>query len=349
VRELLGGEAATIAPVADAVATAASAAQASPASRDEFGDFLAELHATLEAQVENWRLGAERAVTDFGARGYATARLEQLLGDAPPADPEAVLRQYEADVERLEAIAEEVQFLAPELADRGVLRDPDDLAGAEALLEEAKYRALPLPGPVEAFTLESVIESPGNRMAVHGAKAAAAEPGVRYNPLVLVGPTGSGKTHLLHGIGAALRAGGLSRVACLGAGEFSDLLIAAIDRDAVPAFRARLRRVDALCLDDVHLLAERERTQEELFLLFNALSERGTQMVFTTSRRPAELAGLAPRLVSRLEGGLVATLEPPPRRERRPSGTVLGAAFRNTERVVWEWPDVLDRVIEEWR
>lgn len=356
VRELLGLDGATTpdnAPVASAVATAvASAVSAAPdpiAARDEFGDFLAELQATLEAQVEHWRLGAERAIADFGARGFATARLEQLLGEAPPVEPDAVLRQYEADVERLSAIAAEIAELAPELADRTVLRDPDAVAAAELLLNDAKYRAAPLPGPIESCALASVVETPGNRMAVHGARTVIAEPGVRYNPLVLVGPSGSGKTYLLHAIGTAMQAERPVKIACLGASEFSDLLIAAIDRDAVPSFRARLRRVDLFCLDDVHLLQERERTQEELFLLFNALLERGTQMVFTSAGRPADLVGLAPRLVSRLEGGLVATLDPLPRRERRVTGAVQGAAFRNAERVIWEWPDVLDRVIEEWR
>jgi chromosomal replication initiation ATPase DnaA len=354
VRALLGIDAAAAATaavevVAEVTETVGAAAEESSTARDEFGTFLAELQATLEAQVENWRLGAERAVADFGARGFATRRLEQLLGDTPSAEPDVVIRQYEADVERLEAIAEEIAALAPELVESQTLRDPDALEAAELLLDDAKYRTLPLPGPVDAFSLETLTETPGNRMAVHGARTAASEPGLRYNPLVLVGPPGSGKTHLMHGIGVALQAAGMSRVACLGAGEFSDMLIAAIERNAVPSFRARFRRVNALCLDDVQLIAGRERTQEELFLLFNALSERGTQMVFTSSRRPAELVGLAPRLVSRLEGGLVATLEAPPRRERRMSGAVQGPAFRNAERVIWEWPDVLDRVIEEWR
>lgn len=186
-------------------------------------------------------------------------------------------------------------------------------------------------------------------MAVHAARAAAAEPGARYNPLVLVGPAGSGKTHLLHAVGNALAEAGVERVACVSAAEFSDLLIAAIEKDMVAAWRARMRRLGALLLDDVHVLADRERTQEELFVLFNALFERGVQLVFTTSRRPAELAGLAPRLVSRLEGGLVAELVPPPRQERRSAGPGLSpAALRSAEKLVWEWPSVADRVIEEW-
>lgn len=347
VRELLGGSAEAVAPVLEAVAEAA--ARSTPAAGgDEFGDFLAELHATLEAQVEHWRLGAERAIADYGARGFATGRLAALLGEAPPAEPEAVLSQYAADVERLEALAEEIAALAPELADRPALRDPDQLAAAELLLEDARYRTAPLPGPVESFTLDAFQETPAGRMAVHAARAVAAQPGQRYNPLVLVGPSGSGKTHLLHAIGRALVADGLPRVACFSAAEFSDLLIAAIERDAVASWRARLRRVDALLLDDVQLVADRERTQEELFLLFNALAERNCQMVFTCTRRPAELGGLAPRLASRLEGGLVALLEPPPRRERRAGAATMPSAFRSAERVTWEWPEPLDRVIEAW-
>ncbi len=346
-RAAVNATAPVAAAVADAVVTASTAAAES--SKDEFGEFLAELQATLAAQVDGWRTEVERVRASAAARGFSTARLDALLAESQPVDPEEAVRQYEADIEQLDAIAEEIAALAPELADRPVLRDPDALAQAEAVLEEARYRAAPLPGPVESFTLERFTESPGVRMAVHAVRAAAAEPGARYNPLVLVGPTGAGKTHLLHALGNALEASGVEHVACVSAAEFSDLLIAAIERDAVPAWRARMRRLGALLLDDVHVLADRERTQEELFVLFNALFERGVQMVFTTSRRPAELAGLAPRLVSRLEGGLVAELTPPPRQERRGAGPGLSpAALRSPEKVVWEWPSVTDRLVEDW-
>ncbi|MGH7591504.1 MAG: DnaA ATPase domain-containing protein, partial [Gemmatimonadales bacterium] len=86
-----------------------------------------------------------------------------------------------------------------------------------------------------------------------------------------------------------------------------------IDRDRVALWRARFRRVTAFLLDDVQLLAGRDRSQEELFWLFNQLAEQGRQMVFTSAVALRDLVGVEARLVSRLEGGLVVTLDPPGR------------------------------------
>jgi chromosomal replication initiator protein len=90
-------------------------------------------------------------------------------------------------------------------------------------------------------------------------------------------------------------------------------LIDAIDRDAVAAWRNRYRRCSALLLDDAHAIAGRERTQEELFLLFNIFVESGRQLAFTSALPLAELSGVEPRLLTRLEGGLVVELPPPDR------------------------------------
>ena len=98
--------------------------------------------------------------------------------------------------------------------------------------------------------------------------------------------------------------------------EFVDELISAIERDTVGLWRARYRQAEALLIDDVHVVAGKDRSQEELFVLFNHLMERGRQMVFTTTTPLAELEALEPRLRTRLEGGLVVDL-PPPDRELR--------------------------------
>jgi chromosomal replication initiator protein len=95
-----------------------------------------------------------------------------------------------------------------------------------------------------------------------------------------------------------------------------DDLISAIDRDRVGWWRSRYRRITAFILDDIQLLGNKDRTQEEFFWLFNHLLEAGRQMVFSSAVPLAELADVEPRLISRLEGGLVVHL-PPPEREVR--------------------------------
>lgn len=318
VEAVLGGGAAVPAPAPAAggePAGAAGPAEAAAPPADEFGDFLSEISATLHQQIEAWRGKVAAAILRWEGEGYRTARLEALLEGELARDPEEALREFEADVRKLDALRTEAERAAPDLAGSPVFRDPANVAAAEELLEQAREGAHPPPAPSPLWRLDAVVETAGNRVAVQAAQAVLAEPGEKYNPLVLVGGSGVGKTHLLHGIGNALAGRGL-RVACLGTEEFTSELIEAIDRDAVAQWRKRYRRADALLLDDVHLVAEKSRSQDELFLLFNHFLEHGRQMVFTSAVALPQLGGVESRLLTRLEGGLVAEL-PPPEREIR--------------------------------
>jgi chromosomal replication initiator protein len=164
--------------------------------------------------------------------------------------------------------------------------------------------------------MDDWVEGPSAKVALEAARTVIQEPGARYNPLVIVGGGGAGKTHLLHAIGNALAQRASPPVACLSAPEYTGELIEAIDRDAVGIWRSRYRRVGAFLLDDVHLIADTDRTQDELFLLYNVLLESGRQMIFTSAVPLAELGGLEPRLRTRLEGGLVVELSAPDRETR---------------------------------
>jgi chromosomal replication initiator protein len=395
------------------------------ASEDEFGDFLSEVSATVAQQVESWRTKVAAAILRWEGEGFSTARLEALLQQEMTTDPEQVLHQFESDVRQLQALHAEASELAPSLAGSGAFRDPDDLAGAEAVTQRARQGAHPPPAPLPIWRLDDLFEGTGNRMALQAARAVVGEPGARYNPLVIVGASGVGKTHLLHALGNALAERVSGPVACLSAHEFTGELIEAIDRNAVPAWRAKYRRASAFLLDDVHLIAEKDRTQDELFVLFNFLAESGRQMIFTSTVPLSELTAVEARLCTRLEGGLVVdlpapereirqqvverslqakvgNLDPdlagylgsrpadsvravqgflqrvlnaaeaqgvspsavlarevleraaskPPRRQTsaRSSGVVApSVGARSREKVVWDWPDVGDRIVEEWR
>ena len=319
VEAVLGGGAAAPVPAPAAAGEPAGAsrpAEAAAPPADEFGDFLSEISATLHQQIEAWRGKVAAAILRWEGEGYRTARLEALLEGELARDPEEALREFEADVRKLDALRTEAERAAPDLAGSPVFRDPANVAAAEELLEQAREGAHPPPAPSPLWRLDAVVETAGNRVAVQAAQAVLAEPGEKYNPLVLVGGSGVGKTHLLHGIGNALAGRGL-RVACLGTEEFTSELIEAIDRDAVAQWRKRYRRADALLLDDVHLVAEKSRSQDELFLLFNHFLEHGRQMVFTSAVALPQLGGVESRLLTRLEGGLVAELPPPDREIRQ--------------------------------
>ncbi|HET9604165.1 MAG TPA: DnaA/Hda family protein [Gemmatimonadales bacterium] len=393
---------------------------------DEFTDFLQDVMATVSEQVESWRSRIAEAMLHWQGEGYEVGRLAALLEEEPAHDPAVELAAFEHDVLRLTQLRAEIEALDPDLADAAVLCDPDQLAAAEALREQAEAGSEPLPGPSPHWSMDTFIEGQGNRVAVRAARAVIEEPGTRYNPLVMVGATGNGKTHFLHAIGNLLSAGG-HRVACASAHAFVDELIAAIEQDRVPRWRARWRRPDMLLLDDIQLLAGKERSQEELFLLFNEFQEQQRQMVFTSAVPLAKLEGIESRLLTRFEGGLVVELPPPDRELRqrtierllaarlevvdpelanyvasrpsesmratlglvqrvlhdaearnspptamaardalegsngrpaarrtsqvRASGVVPSGAgaMRNHEKMIWTWPDLSSRLIEEWR
>ncbi|MGH7701398.1 MAG: DnaA ATPase domain-containing protein, partial [Gemmatimonadales bacterium] len=171
--------------------------------------------------------------------------------------------------------------------------------------------------PSAAFPLAGYAVGPSNEMAVKAVREALERPGRKYNPLVLTGHSGLGKTHLLHATGLELARRRGAVVACLSTQTFIDELIAAIDGDHVEWWRARYRRATAVLLDDIQLLAGKERTQEELFNLFNRFLDQDRQLVFTAPGVPGALAGLEDRIVSRLEGGLVVELGDPDRAVRR--------------------------------
>jgi len=284
---------------------------------DEFGEFLADVTVTVGKAVEAWRARVGEAVLRWEGEGYRTQRLEALLQRDAPAAVDKAIAAFAEDVERLKALEAEVAELDPQAAGQSVFRDPERLSEAEDAAAKVRAGAAPPPGPSAAFPLAAFAVGPSNQVAVSAARAALERPGKKYNPLVLVGKSGLGKTHLLNAIGLELARGKRAVVACLSTQAFIDELIAAIDGNRVDWWRARYRRATALLLDDIHLLAGKERTQEELFNLFNLLQDKDRQLVFTAPAHPNTLSGLEERVVSRLEGGLVAELKEPDREVKR--------------------------------
>jgi chromosomal replication initiator protein DnaA len=290
-----------------------AAAIESPPAADEFSDFLSDVTSVLTRQVEEWRRRVAEAIMRWEGEGYRTARLDALLNQEAPVNAESSIRDFEQAIERLRELEAEMTAMDPTGAGHAVFRDPDLVADAEALVQRAREGLSPPPGPSALWTFEEYAGGESNKLALSAARAAGELPGRRYNPLVLVGPAGVGKTHLLHAVGNVLANAPGAIVACLSAQDFLDELVQAIERDRVDPWRARYRRVTALLLDDVHLLAGKERSQEELFHLYNHMAAAERQLVFTLHAPPRAVQALDDRLVSRFEGGLVAELAPPDR------------------------------------
>ncbi|MGH7525901.1 MAG: DnaA ATPase domain-containing protein, partial [Gemmatimonadales bacterium] len=165
-RTLLGGEAEpAVRANGSGRAAAVVAPAAKPDDRDEFGEFLSDITATVAQQVDAWRTLVGAALLRWEGEGFRTARLEALLAQDIVADPETALREFEADAQRLQAMQAEAAELAPDLAGSPAFRDPGDLAAAEALLQRARDGAHPPPPPSPLWRLEDLVEGAGNRMA----------------------------------------------------------------------------------------------------------------------------------------------------------------------------------------
>jgi chromosomal replication initiator protein len=316
----------------------APAEQAKPPIKErptgEFENFLSEVTTVVQQQVESWQARLREAIAYWNGEGYRTAVLDRALTLRKAPDVAGLLATFTAAVEHLrdlEAKAVEVDLA---LGSDPVFRDPERMAAAEDLVERALAGETPPSGPSTAFTRDGFEMGTSNQLAVHAADAVIMTPGTKYNPLLIHGASGVGKTHLLHAIGNALVQARGSRlvVACVHAQQFIDELIAAIQGGTVERWRARYRGVDALMIDDIQFVADKERTQEELFLLFNEIVSAGKQVVLTSDQPPAVIPDLEARLRSRFEGGLVVPIQAPDRALREKLfARFLAAAGRESD------------------
>jgi chromosomal replication initiator protein len=162
------------------------------------------------------------------------------------------------------------------------------------------------------YTFANFVVGASNQFAHAACKAVATQPGDHYNPLFIYGGVGLGKTHLVNAVGhQILQQQSFARIAYLSSETFMNDLIASLRRDSMGDFKERFRRVDVLILDDVQMLAGRERTQEEFFHTFNTLYDQRRQIVLTSDKVPKDIPGLEERLRNRFEWGLIADIQAP--------------------------------------
>lgn len=162
------------------------------------------------------------------------------------------------------------------------------------------------------FTFASFVEGKSNVLAKAASLQVANHPGQAYNPLLLYGGVGLGKTHLMHAIGNQILAlNPQAKVVYLHSERFVQDMVKALQHNAIDEFKRHYRSVNALLIDDIQFFAGKERSQEEFFHTFNALLEGQQQIILTCDRYPKELDGLEERLKSRFGWGLTQAIEPP--------------------------------------
>ena len=161
-------------------------------------------------------------------------------------------------------------------------------------------------------TFDTFVVGSSNKFAHAAAQAVAANPGKAYNPLFIYGNSGLGKTHLLNAICHEIKRNNPDMKIVLADGEhFTNEFISALSKQSTAAFQNKYRKADVLLMDDVQFIATKERTQEEFFHTFNALTQDGKQIVLSADRPPKDMPMIDDRLRSRFEWGLLADIQPP--------------------------------------
>jgi len=164
----------------------------------------------------------------------------------------------------------------------------------------------------EEFTFETFVVGPSNKLAYAASRAVAEHPAQNYNPLLIYGESGLGKTHLLNSIANVIRRDDpQSKIVYIKGDDFINEFIELVRSNRGNEFRAKYREADLLLVDDVQFVAGKEQVQNEFFHTFNTLYESGRQIVLTSDRPPSEMTLLDDRLRTRFEWGLLVDVAPP--------------------------------------
>jgi len=324
----------------------------------EFDSFRSEVAGAV-AEIAT-RMTPEQRLVDailrFEGEGYRTYRLEVALRH-PPSEREVMtlVEKFATDIEKLSSIMNEIRGLdseAPELARSDLLRDPDRVLEAEALVAQVheRLRPLPEPGPGVGF---GQVGLPETSPALSAARMVARRPGSRAAPLYIRGPSQSVRSVLLKALAREVRAE-MPRlaIALVDASDLAREAAEAETSDRLDAWRGRYRRARLLIVDDVDRLEASAAVRDELFRLFDGVRRSGGQLVFGGESEPAELSGddrltalAAESDIADLEGEGVRQAEGP---EIDPFGPDLRDTwFLNPEKALPRWPRVEDWLLTE--
>ena len=163
------------------------------------------------------------------------------------------------------------------------------------------------------YTFENFVEGSNNQLAKAASVSVAAALGeTSFNPLLIYGGVGLGKTHLIQAVGnQVIKNNSITKVHYTTSEKFTLDFIAAIQKNNSSKFSQKYRNADLLLVDDIQFLQKKEQTQEQFFHTFNDLYQRGKQIILTTDRHPSELNGLKDRLLSRFQSGLIVDIQAP--------------------------------------
>ncbi len=290
------------------IVSAITRAIADRVGKDRYQMWLAE--ATLQVEGRTFSLSVaeafklERIRRIF--RGDLLAAAESVLGY----EPELVLGLHKG----AKKAGQDAATLTPPTAGETQLplfAEPATSEETAVIAEDAPPAAIPFRPHRRAFaSLDSLVVGDSNRVA-HAAAATLLTKLGKVSPLLIYGPTGCGKSHLLEGIwSAARKSGQVKRVIYLTAEQFTTHFVEALRGSGLPSFRSKYRDVELLLIDDVQFFAGKQSTLVELLYTIDTLLREGRQIVLAADRQPADLKFLGSDITARISGGLVCGIEP---------------------------------------
>jgi len=256
-------------------------------------------------------LHGDRAIIEVGDEFTRT----QLEGRLRPRIEETLSRKLGREVRLAVTVAEQALDTppAPPITDMATGRQVDKATGSDVDMATSEQPRSALETRLNPrYVFETFVIGSSNRFPHAAAVAVAEAPGRAYNPLLVYGDSGLGKTHLLHAIGHYVRSlytG--AKVRYVSSEEFTNEFINAIRDDRQDRFKRKYRDVDVLLIDDIQFLEGKTQTQEEFFHTFNTLHNANKQIVLTSDRAPKRLEALEDRLRNRFEWGLITDVQPP--------------------------------------
>lgn len=266
--------------------------------RDQFSRKYRDFMVSIIRNLTEMNLNLEVVANKTEAPAYPASQADSAAAQRPaPADSPAPAGPDPVQPAAPAAAAPRIYFDAPSEA------EPTEARG-DAPKAHPSLRA--------AYLFENFIVGDNTRFTFNASEAVAKAPAKVYNPLLIYGGVGLGKTHLMHAIGNHVyRANPDKRIICITAEEFTNEFIQTIHDRSTHEFKNKYRSADILLIDDIHFFQNKPGVQEELFHTFNALYDSERQMVFTLDRHVKELKDFSDRLKSRFDKGLVVDVQPP--------------------------------------
>ncbi|MFZ4604639.1 MAG: chromosomal replication initiator protein DnaA [Caulobacter sp.] len=297
----LGGQTMPSLNPAGAIWTKACLALRRELGEAAFGSWLAQA-ALREVADGRIVLVTPTGVARDWIRRNAWRRIGELWAEHDPAGRSLDLKsrmEFEADTGGLDIIAEAIEVMDPVATD------------APTIAPTPGTRPTRVSGLQDRFTFDSFVPGPANEFAHAVARRVASWADGHFNPVVIHSGYGFGKTHLLNAMAwEAMRAAPEKRVVYLSAERFLSTFVRSVMDRSTALFKEELRAADLLLIDDVHFVAGKQSTQEELFHTLTALMEDGRRVVFSADRPPAQITEMDARLRSHLSAGLVCGIEP---------------------------------------